>query len=169
MNCPNCGAAMRLSAKGIFVCAHCGTNELPEAGAVDKGGVRILGPSDSSLRCALCKTPFMCGLVDDYQVEYCETCHGILLDRRDFAELVQRRRAWAVTASVIPTPASVDELRRKIACAKCGLQMTTDWYYGPGNVVIDRCTACDLVWLDYGELKQIIDAPGIDRGSHDLS
>ena len=38
-------------------------------------------------------------------------------------------------------------------------------YYGPGNVVIDTCSACDMVWLDYGELKQITDAPGQDRGT----
>jgi Zn-finger nucleic acid-binding protein len=37
-------------------------------------------------------------------------------------------------------------------------------YYGPGNVVIDTCSRCDLIWLDFGELKQIADAPGRDRG-----
>jgi Zn-finger nucleic acid-binding protein len=37
-------------------------------------------------------------------------------------------------------------------------------YYGPGNVVVDSCTTCDLIWLDFGELKQIVDAPGRDRG-----
>jgi Zn-finger nucleic acid-binding protein len=37
-------------------------------------------------------------------------------------------------------------------------------YYGPGNVVMDSCTTCDLVWLDVGELKQISEAPGGDRG-----
>jgi Zn-finger nucleic acid-binding protein len=37
-------------------------------------------------------------------------------------------------------------------------------YYGPGNVIIDSCTTCDLVWLDIGELKQIAEAPGGDRG-----
>lgn len=158
---------MRLNAKGIFVCGHCGTNTLPET--ADQGDIRVLGPTEPSLRCALCTTTFVRGLLDDRQVDYCETCHGILLNRRDFAEVVRRRRAWAETASVIPTPASTAELRRKISCPKCGLQMTTDWYYGPGSVVIDRCTACDLVWLDYGELKQITDAPGIDRGGHELS
>jgi hypothetical protein len=25
------------------------------------------------------------------------------------------------------------------------------------------------VWLDYGELKQVIDAPGLDRGTRDLT
>jgi Zn-finger nucleic acid-binding protein len=44
-----------------------------------------------------------------------------------------------------------------------------DRYYGPGNIVMDLCIACDWVWLDYGELKQIADAPGVDRGSRDPS
>jgi hypothetical protein len=37
-------------------------------------------------------------------------------------------------------------------------------YFGPGNVIIDTCGKCDLVWLDFGELKQIEEAPGQDRG-----
>ena len=45
--------------------------------------------------------------------------------------------------------------------------MTTHPYYGPGNVVIDSCEPCDLVWLDFGELKQIVDAPGKDRGTRE--
>ena len=43
--------------------------------------------------------------------------------------------------------------------------MDTHPYYGPGNVVIDSCDRCELVWLDFGELKQIVDAPGQDRGT----
>ena len=157
---------MPLNAKGLYVCAHCGTSVLPDA--VERDGIRILGPSDSELSCALCKVPFLRGLVNEYQVDYCEKCHGILLNRHDFAELVWRSRAWAKSASVIPAPGNAAELRRKISCARCGTRMTTDWYYGPGNVIIDRCVSCDLVWLDYGELNQIIDAPGPDRGSREL-
>jgi Zn-finger nucleic acid-binding protein len=37
--------------------------------------------------------------------------------------------------------------------------------YGPGNVVIDCSTRCDLIWLDFREMRQIVDAPGKDRGS----
>jgi len=166
MNCPNCGAAMRLNAKGLYVCSHCGTNALPES--IERDGMRLLGQSDSGLSCALCRAPFARGLLDGYQVDYCEKCHGMLVGREDFADLVRRRRAWAETAAVIPAPTDAAELRRRISCAKCGAPMTTDWYYGPGNVVIDRCVTCDLVWLDYGELKQIIDAPGVDRGSREL-
>jgi Zn-finger nucleic acid-binding protein len=34
---------------------------------------------------------------------------------------------------------------------------------------MDVCVGCDRLWLDYGELKQIADAPGTDRGSRDPS
>jgi Zn-finger nucleic acid-binding protein len=37
-------------------------------------------------------------------------------------------------------------------------------YLGPGNVVIDTCSTCDLIWLDHGELTEMVDAPGSDRG-----
>jgi Zn-finger nucleic acid-binding protein len=46
----------------------------------------------------------------------------------------------------------------------CAADMSTHPYYGPGNVVIDTCDACHVVWLDFGELRQIADAPGGDRG-----
>ena len=46
--------------------------------------------------------------------------------------------------------------------------MATHPYYGPGNVVLDSCGACDLVWLDFGELKQIVDAPGKDRSTRQM-
>jgi len=41
--------------------------------------------------------------------------------------------------------------------------MITDWYYGPGNIIIDTCEACGIVWLDAGELRRAVDAPGPDR------
>jgi Zn-finger nucleic acid-binding protein len=42
--------------------------------------------------------------------------------------------------------------------------METFEYYGPGNIVIDTCNSCDLIWLDYGELRKVVNAPGRDRG-----
>ena len=36
------------------------------------------------------------------------------------------------------------------------------------RLVIDTCARCDAVWLDFGELRQIADAPGRDRGSRNV-
>lgn len=157
---------MALNTRGYYVCTHCGTTSFPEA--VSRDGIRIIGPEEPVLHCSSCGGPLVRALLDECLVEYCEACRGLLVPRRDFAEIVRRRRAWAQAQSVTPEPADVAELRRKINCPKCGARMATDWYYGPGNVVMDRCVSCDVVWLDYGELKRIVDAPGVDRGSRDL-
>jgi len=42
--------------------------------------------------------------------------------------------------------------------------MDTHPYYGPGNCVVDTCIRCGVIWLDYGEITVITNAPGRDRG-----
>ena len=157
---------MELTARGVYRCGHCGTNAFP--GTLDRDGIRVIGPGDTSLPCSQCQAPLVRAMLDEYQINYCEKCRGILVPRRSFAEVVRRRRAWAEGPPVTPIPPDSREMRRKITCPKCHARMTTDWYYGPGNIILDRCDACDLVWLDYGELKQVVDAPGVDRGTRDL-
>jgi Zn-finger nucleic acid-binding protein len=158
---------MQYSARGYYICGHCGTNAFPET--IDRDGIRVIGPGETPLPCCSCQAPLVRAMLDEYQIDYCEKCRGVLVLRRGFAEIVRRRRAWAEGPPVTPIPPDARGLRRKIKCPKCAAQMTTDWYYGPGNIILDRCIACDLVWLDYGELKQVVDAPGADRGSRDLT
>ena len=43
----------------------------------------------------------------------------------------------------------------KWECPGCGEQMEVHPYYGPGNVLIDSCGECALVWLDRGEIATI--------------
>ena len=68
--------------------------------------------------------------------------------RRD-AELRQARRAEAQQAEA--------EAQRKthyMKCPKCGFELETEEYHG---IEIDRCTQCDGVWFDAGEVEQLID------------
>jgi len=34
-------------------------------------------------------------------------------------------------------------------------------YYGPGNVVVDTCGECGLIWLDHGEMTRVEQASGV--------
>jgi hypothetical protein len=47
-------------------------------------------------------------------------------------------------------------------CPKCGMQLVEIDYR---TIKIDRCTSCDGVWLDAGELEQIsrFDAPVMNK------
>jgi Zn-finger nucleic acid-binding protein len=87
-----------------------------------------------------------------------------LMSRAEFAEAVELRRSRAVGAPVTPRAIDQREMKRQVRCPSCRQAMDVHPYYGPGNVVIDSCSRCDLIWLDLGELNQITDAPGRDRG-----
>lgn len=146
-----------------YFCTHCGTFAFIETPAVD--GVRVLERPVPARECPLCRAPLAKALLDDaYHVEHCERCRGILLKRAAFSEAVTRRRARQSSTPAPPIPLDPRELKRVVSCPSCRTQMDVHPYYGPGNVVIDSCQQCDLIWLDFGELTQITEAPGRDRG-----
>jgi Zn-finger nucleic acid-binding protein len=168
MNCPNCGAAMELSAAhGFYRCRYCGTFHFPDS--VDDQGVRVLGPADNAVACPVCDVPLVLAMLETCQVHHCARCRGLLIPRSRFATIVGRRRSWAEGPPVVPIPPPKEALSRRLTCPTCGKHMSVDRYYGPGNVIMDGCPSCDTVWLDFGELKQIVDAPGDDRGTRDRS
>lgn len=147
-----------------YFCRHCGSFHFIETEALD--GVRVLERQGAALRpCPLCGGRLSTAQLDDaLVVEHCERCRGVLMARATFADAVTLRRARAQGAGIIPQPLDGRELQRHLNCPSCRLRMDVHPYYGPGNIVIDSCSRCNLVWLDHGELKQISDAPGADRG-----
>jgi len=160
MNCPNCGAPMALMpTRPCWQCSHCNSMVCPEPAA---DGLRVTG--EPGHLCPICSQRLLRAVLDDQEsIEICERCKGILMGRRGFAVTLTARRRAAQTPSVTPLPTDRHDLNRRIACPNCAAKMITDWYYGPGGIVIDTCEVCDLVWLDAGELKRAIDAPGPDR------
>jgi Zn-finger nucleic acid-binding protein len=165
MNCHNCGAAMELvESRRYFRCRHCGSYHFPTT--VESDGIRVSGTPAGAPGCPVCDKPMAHAVLDDeHAVDFCTTCRGVLLPRAAFATVTNKRRAWATTPPAEPTPLDRRELRRALVCPKCRGRFETYPHLGPGSVVIDNCTRCDLIWLDFGELRQIENAPGSDRGS----
>jgi len=163
MNCRNCGAAMELfERRKYYYCRYCGTFHFIETAEMD--GVQVLERS-SDTPCPACEAPLAKALLDNvHSIRYCEKCRGVLLPRSAFVDVINARRAFATGAPVAPLPLDERELQRRVICPTCRQRMDVHPYFGPGNVVIDSCTACDMIWLDFGELKQVTDAPGRDRG-----
>jgi Zn-finger nucleic acid-binding protein len=164
MNCRNCAAPMELfDRRRYFFCRHCGTFDFLERGEVD--GIRVLERKADALPCPLCRQPLAKALLDDrHVVQHCENCRGALLERTAFTGAVIGRRARATGPGAAVVELDRRELDRRMTCPSCRQTMEVHPYYGPGNVIIDTCAKCDLVWLDFGELTQIADAPGQDRG-----
>jgi Zn-finger nucleic acid-binding protein len=163
MNCRNCGAPMQLfDRRRYYFCTHCGAFHFIDPPAVE--GVQVLERSTAAGPCPLCAAPLAKSLLDDaYPAKHCERCRGLLLSRAAFADAIVRRRAAASGPGTAPLPLDPRELTRQLTCPSCSAPMDVHPYLGPGNVVIDTCSKCDVIFLDFGELKQITDAPGRDR------
>jgi Zn-finger nucleic acid-binding protein len=163
MNCTNCGGAMELvESRRYFTCRHCGSSRFPEP--IESDGIRLIAGTTTGLLCPLCHTALTHALLHDAPVDICTACRGLLLPREAFSELVHSQRSWATSPPVMPSPLNPRALERKLSCPKCGGALETYPYGGPGNAVIDGCRHCDVIWLDFGEFRQIVDAPGRDRG-----
>lgn len=165
MNCRNCGAPMELFERRRYsFCRHCGSFHFIDAGA-GHDGVQVLERAANAAPCPVCAAPLAKALLDGtHAIQYCEQCRGVLVSRGAFVDVTTTRRAFAEGAPVPPQPIDQRELQRRMTCPVCQGGMDVHPYYGPGNVVIDTCSRCDVIWLDFGELRQIADAPGRDRG-----
>lgn len=161
MNCKNCGAPMVLHReRDYYRCEYCETFFFPSASSE---GIRMLGENPEGTQCPICRVLLQMVTLDDrYRGYHCERCRGFLFSRSTFRQLLESRRAKATTSSEPSTGYDPGELKRRINCPICHRVMETHLYMGPGNIVIDTCSSCDLIWLDYREIERAVTAPGSD-------
>lgn len=160
MNCHNCGAPMQVvSSRDYFYCPYCTSFHFPPESS---DGVRVLGEL-GQVDCPLCRQRLVSAAVVGMPVLYCTKCRGVLVMQDVFSLLVPHLRACHSGPSRPPRPLDRAELERELACPSCGRPMRDHPYYGPGNVIIDVCAPCRLIWLDHLELRAIAEAPGRDR------
>lgn len=152
MNCRNCSAAMvPVGGRTYFRCDHCGSFEFPQQ---DDGGVAVVGEATGH-SCPICKEGLTTAAIHGHTICYCNRCRGFLTTNPDFSAILAYRREEHQGASMVPRSISRDELKRRICCPKCKRGMDTHPYGGGGNVVIDTCARCHLIWLDAGEMDTI--------------
>ncbi|MGC9945485.1 MAG: zf-TFIIB domain-containing protein [Bryobacteraceae bacterium] len=156
MDCPNCGAHMQLD-KGMdsWSCSYCRTVYYSRK---NEDNVSVLNET-SRFACPVCSVPLAEAAIDGHKLYYCTGCRGSLIPVETFVSLLDDLRAKQGGEWTIARPADPRELQRQIRCPQCGRQMDTHFYGGPGNIVIDDCAACELNWLDKGELARIARAP----------
>lgn len=148
--------------RDYFYCEYCGSFHFP---LPSPGGIRLLGENPDEIRCPHCQIPLHIVTLDDrFQGYHCQNCRGFLFEMTAFRDAVGTRRALAETPPETPRPLNRSELERTIDCPSCSQVMSTHPYLGPGAIVIDTCSQCSLIWLDPGELSQVVNAPGKDRG-----
>jgi len=149
--------------RDYFYCEYCGSFRFPPEST---SRIRVLGLGEHGACCPVCRSQLFDASIDGFRGLHCDECKGLLVDQYSFRSIVEYLRAQAQGPPTPPMPLNRDDLQRQIRCPRCGEIMDTHPYYGPGNIVIDRCGQCKVIWLDHGELGTIIDAPGRDRRTH---
>ena len=95
-------------------------------------------------------------------VEVCPTCRGMWLGRGKLGALIAYLgESDAVQATLMAATArhiiSKREMHESVKrCAHCGVPMEQFNYAYDSNIILDRCRACDGVWMDRGELYKIV-------------
>ena len=165
MNCPACGAAIapKPDTQG-YQCEYCHTVFHP--GEEDDGVELSATPSDPvvALECPLCGQPLVHASIAKIPVLHCTQCRGLLLPMPVLQPLIEERKADRAKPAV-QAPPDHGDLKRTLHCPQCRRRMDTHFYAGPGNVIVDSCPVCSLLWLDRGELTRIANAP--DEGDKD--
>jgi Zn-finger nucleic acid-binding protein len=147
-----------------FKCEYCLSVYFPEK---NDDGVRVL-EEPSGHDCPVCTVPMVHAFLGRDPIIYCTKCNGMMLAMAMLESMIdEERSAHGVAAA--PPPPDKEDLRRKINCPQCHRPMDAHFYGGPGNVVIDSCEDCCLLWLDRGELMRIAHASADDAASAPLT
>ena len=114
----------------------------------------------TGLGCFKCQGELEIANVAGFKIAACGTCHGLLIQNSHLSGLVNVLRAAFDKLDAAVRPLPQDHLHEKTQCQACGIMMETHAYMGPGNIAIDSCRECKMVWLDANELTRVIQAPG---------
>jgi Zn-finger nucleic acid-binding protein len=141
--------------KGLFACDYCrGEAEPP----MDVDGVQILG--ETSRPCPVCEGRRLAdGMLEKQPLLYCQGCRGMLIPMEKFLSLVEHLRSLRERPAAFLSPRGNHDAERRLACPMCRGRMLNYPYGGGGNVHIESCPACSVLWLDRSELRRIVVAP----------
>jgi len=137
-----------------FKCEYCQSVYFPEK---NDDGVRVLD-EPSGQDCPVCSVPLFHAYLGKSPIIYCTKCNGMLIAMGMLEGMIEELRDEH-GAGAAPVAGDKDDLGRKINCPQCHRPMDAHFYAGPGNVVIDSCEECCLIWLDRGALMRIVRAP----------
>lgn len=155
MNCKQCGAPLNvLENQSLFHCEYCGGYDFPDP---NLDGVALLDQTSAYL-CPMCRKPLVSAAVSEVRIFSCPNCRGNLIDQSKLLPILRQAQASGMMRDIPVVSADPSEWARSVDCPSCLGKMNTYPYGGPGNMMIQGCDQCRVIWLDCGELSRIVRA-----------
>jgi len=105
------------------------------------------------MKCPRCKSLLIVVEFHDIELDWCPACEGLWFDSGEM-ELVTAQMRGTVDEQVPQRKADTSEKRLK--CPECNKTMEKRLLGDAQPVVADVCPVCGGLWLDHGELEQIV-------------
>ena len=110
------------------------------------------------MKCPVCKLELTPNTYADQTVDVCDTCRGVWCDNGELGAVVNA----LISAGKVPGGESSpvaearqheDHDRQAKHCPRCGETTESFNFAYDSNIFLNRCNACNGVWLDGGELR----------------
>jgi len=106
-------------------------------------------------RCPRCLVSLKGIEYDGLEMEVCRHCAGLWVGPAELKALVEADELLpAGQPGEGEAPAAV-ESPPSLLCPSCGRELEEFNYAADTGILLDRCHACDRVWLDGGRLEQV--------------
>ena len=93
--------------------------------------------------------------LDDVEIDYCVSCEGIWLDGGELEILLESSSARDGFMASFRSDDKTAEKARK--CPICDKRMEKVLYTGNRAIRIDKCRRNHGIWLDKGELRDVLE------------
>ncbi len=107
------------------------------------------------MNCPVCKEPMIVLELDEVEIDYCTSCEGIWLDRGELEILLKSSSASDDLLNSFQRDEAATEKARR--CPICDKRMEKALYEGKGRIRLDRCRRDHGIWLDKGELRDVLE------------
>jgi Zn-finger nucleic acid-binding protein len=112
--------------------------------------------------CPFCKNAMITLELADVEIDYCTDCGGIWLDAGELELLLgQPEKAKQLLDSFKIDSTSPEKLRKCPICDRKLQKVIVG--SGQPKLLIDKCRIGDGLWLDKGELQDILDRAQLDK------
>jgi Zn-finger nucleic acid-binding protein len=158
-NCKNCGAAL---SENLLVCSYCKTRQDVDLGIIHRYTVEI---PQSKRICPRCHKPLQVidlGLGKKFYIERCKHCLGLFFDPGELEALLDKSitNVYEIDRQRLN---EIQNVKRSseyplsyIDCPVCKKLMNRINFGSGSGVIADKCRDHGL-WLDGGELRQILE------------
>lgn len=111
--------------------------------------------------CPVCENPMIVLELDQIEIDHCLNCGGIWLDAGELELLLETDAERERFVKMLIEEDSVKE--KKHPCPICGKKMDKVFVGEEKKILIDKCRKNHGLWLDKGELEQVIELSSKNR------